>query len=96
MAKKKTRQKIQYIDPAEFSNSVMNALNTKMDVENRNIYIFGEITGEVAYAFMVAFKKLDETEGTITIVLNSEGGSVEDGFAIYDTIKMAKNIKSEN
>lgn len=57
----------------------------------RTLYITGSIDGELAHASIVALEQLDRTDGDIRIVLNSEGGSEQEGFAIFDAITMCRN-----
>lgn len=67
------------------------ALNLGYDIENRIIYIFGEIDRMAAYRFIAGFKWLDRTPGPIHVVLCSEGGSVDSGIAMYECIRTANN-----
>lgn len=60
--------------------------------QDRRIYICGGINEPRAANFIVAFQSLDSTPGTITVVLNSPGGTIEAGYAIYDAISLAKNM----
>ena len=60
--------------------------------EYRDIYIFEPITDEVAAAVLVQLKYLDQNgNGDIHIYINSPGGSVTAGMAIYDGMKRCKN-----
>ena len=60
--------------------------------ENREIYIFEEITNEVAKAVITQIRYLDSI-GTddIHLIINSPGGSVTAGLAIYDAMNLAKS-----
>ena len=61
-----------------------------MDIEytERIISVYGEINTELAVTLCSALRTLNrESDDDITIYLNSPGGSVSDGFYIYDTIK---------
>lgn len=62
-----------------------------IDIRGRTIYLTGEINEERADKFIKLIKYLDKTAGDITVILNSEGGCVTSGFAIYDTIKACRN-----
>jgi ATP-dependent Clp protease protease subunit len=85
MAKKKT-------DPTEeISNSIGLAVGAGVHVPSRKIFLLGEIDRDRTASFMASFMSLDATEGPIHVVLCSEGGGVEHGFAIYDTIKLSSN-----
>ncbi len=56
------------------------------------IFLSGEIDEATAYSINLDIMYLDATgvldDKPLTVILNSPGGSVNDGFAIYDTIKM--------
>lgn len=73
------------------SQTLLNQLSLGCDMANRAVYLIGEINQMSAYRFISAFKTLDRDPGPITIHLLSEGGNVESGFAIYDTIRTANN-----
>lgn len=66
-------------------------LETGADYVRRTIHLYGDIDDALSYRFSVALGIMDREDGDITIHLSSTGGSVEDGFAIYDAIKMARN-----
>jgi ATP-dependent Clp protease protease subunit len=62
-----------------------------IDFKSRSVYLFGEINEAMACKFIKAIHKMDKTKGKIIIYLNSGGGCVDSGMAMFDTIKMAKN-----
>lgn len=66
-------------------------LATSADFAHRRIYLFGPIDTDAAFRTITALHLMDQTEDPITILLNSPGGAVEDGFAIYDAIRHASN-----
>ncbi len=65
-----------------------------------NIHIYGEIgwdesyfgsgTNNEAYALVSLIKRLDTKYKRINVHINSPGGYIEDGLAIYNTLKNAK------
>lgn len=57
----------------------------------RTLYITGQVNDVMAHEVIVALEQLDRTDGDIRIVINSEGGSELDGYAIYDAITMCRN-----
>jgi len=63
-----------------------------LDEKNRRIYVAGDVDDSMMHMLTVALHKLEETEGNITIVLNSEGGEEASGYAIYDLLTMCKNM----
>lgn len=66
-------------------------LQAGVDFSRRRLYLMGEVDIIMAYRFIVALQKLDETDGDITVILNSGGGEETAGYAIYDAITMARN-----
>lgn len=66
-------------------------LEHNFDIRARILYLNGEIEEEAANKFIKILMFLDKTIGDITIILNSEGGDVNSGFAIYDAIKNCQN-----
>lgn len=66
-------------------------LETGADHARRHIFLSGDIDVTTSHEFAVAMSIMDSVPGDITVNLTSFGGSIEDGFAIYDRIKLAKN-----
>lgn len=66
-------------------------MTTGVDLDKRRIYLTGEVTQGMAHRVIIALHHIDATEGTITFIVNSEGGEEIAGYAIYDAILMAKN-----
>lgn len=62
-----------------------------IDIDNRIVYLFDEISQESSLNIIRNLTYLDQTEGDIKIVINSHGGSVPSGFAIVDCILKLKN-----
>jgi ATP-dependent Clp protease protease subunit len=58
----------------------------------RSITITGSIDEDQYETVLKNLHALDSKEGTINIFINSEGGDVEQGLAIYDAIKGCKNF----
>ena len=57
-------------------------------IARREVYITGIINSEVQYYLTRILTYLaDESKKTITIILNTPGGTVSDGLAIYDLFK---------
>ncbi|SCY38670.1 ATP-dependent Clp protease, protease subunit [Lachnospiraceae bacterium XBB2008] len=58
---------------------------------NRKIFLFGRISEETVYAFTMQMMSLMEDEQSeINIYINSPGGEVNSGLAIYDLIQSCK------
>ena len=56
-------------------------------MKTRSVMISGEINKDTANDFAVRMLVLDsEGSDSITVYINSPGGDVDSGFAIYDTI----------
>lgn len=62
------------------------------ELENRNILLIGEINDELSASVISQLLYLDVREDSpIHLYINSPGGSVTAGLAIYDTMKSLKN-----
>lgn len=61
----------------------------KLLFESRQIPVFGAVDSKLAAKVISHLLALeaDDPEAPITMILNSPGGSVSDGFAIYDVMK---------
>ncbi len=62
-----------------------------LDIDNRIIYIFDDIDEGMSEDVIKSLHYLSLTEGSIKIMLNSQGGSVSDMFAIYDAMRACEN-----
>jgi ATP-dependent Clp protease protease subunit len=61
-------------------------------LKSRQIMLYGAVDHELAAKITAQLLALeaDDAEAPITILMNSPGGSVTDGFAIYDAIKFIR------
>ncbi|CAB4127301.1 ClpP Protease subunit of ATP-dependent Clp proteases [uncultured Caudovirales phage] len=66
-------------------------MDFSVDYSTRTIYLFGDIDFDSSMNVVVALSIMDREEGPITLMLNTAGGHVESGYAIYDAIKMCQN-----
>ena len=57
----------------------------------RLVALHGEIDEDTTREVCGNLMALDFSAGAITLIMNTSGGSVYDGMAIYDTIKSCKN-----
>lgn len=73
------------------SQANLNALALGYDFQHRAIYLFGPIDKMAAYRFIAGFKWMDRTPGPIHVLLNSEGGDTDAGFALYECLRTANN-----
>lgn len=62
-----------------------------LDIVDRIIYIFDDIDETMSEHVVQGLSFLSKTEGGITIMINSQGGSVSDMFAIYDAMQACEN-----
>jgi ATP-dependent Clp protease protease subunit len=85
MYQKSTRLKYR-LDEEEAEDSC-----SSVNEDLREIYIVGSITEEMSCGVISAIRQLDASRGEITFVINSGGGEVDAGFAIYDAINLARN-----
>ena len=60
--------------------------------KSRQVPVFGAVDQELAQRVISQLLALeqDDPEAPITMILNSPGGSVTDGFAIYDTMRFIR------
>jgi len=65
--------------------------SNNISIESRSILLSGEVDLDMFQEFFKNFHVLNSTEGTITIYINSEGGDLDQGKAIYDIIKSSKS-----
>ena len=63
-----------------------------LDIPNRRIYIDDEIDERSTALALKGLHYLDQTTGSIQIMINSGGGSVLDTWAIYDSIRSCNNM----
>jgi len=62
------------------------------NLESRNILLIGEINDELSASVVSQLLYLDASEDApIHLYINSPGGSITAGYAIYDTMKSLKN-----
>lgn len=66
-------------------------LETGSNPVTRELYLFGEVDGDMSFRFISLFREMDKYEGAITIHLNSTGGDEYEGGAIFETIRGANN-----
>ena len=63
----------------------------KRIVNSRSLVILGKIDAETSTSTIIELLSLaNESDDDITIYINSPGGSVVDGLAIYDTMNLIK------
>ena len=77
---------------ADITDYVTSILTLRYDVNERVIYLMGGIDDDQARQFIILLNFLDNiAKEPIRILLSSDGGSEEAGYAIYDAIKLARN-----
>lgn len=62
-----------------------------LDIRGRALYLQGEVDQERINKFVRLIRYLDKTAGEISVILCTEGGDVNLGFAAYDAIKECVN-----
>ena len=62
-----------------------------VNLRDRRIFLVGEVDEELFKGFITGFSVLDAFDAPIFITFHTNGGSMELGAAIYDTIKTSKN-----
>lgn len=72
-------------------NSIEDFHSYGIYIPRRTVEIFGSIDEEMSAQVIRNLHALDHTPGTINILLNSPGGEVTHGMAIYDALKGCRN-----
>ena len=79
------------MDEEKKTKSVDPSLSEKL-LKTRCVMISGEINKDVADDFAERMLVLDsESHDPITVYINSPGGDVDSGFAIYDMIRFVES-----
>jgi ATP-dependent Clp endopeptidase proteolytic subunit ClpP len=74
--------------PEEMSLIKLNVtFDRGLDIDGRTLYIFDGIDENMSENIVMGLNFLSRSDGPITIIINSQGGSVSDMFAIYDTMQ---------
>lgn len=84
-----TKSRLRKSDEEEPDDSDL--LENNFDKDSRTVYLLQDITAETVCQCMKAFHVLDRTPGDVTLIINSEGGSTCDGWALIDFIGHMKN-----
>lgn len=79
-----------YIDETAKGKTVI-PLHSRLLTERR-LFITGEITSDTAVEFMQAMLYLSSEDKPIDIYINSCGGEINSGLAIYDMLQSCKNV----
>jgi ATP-dependent Clp protease protease subunit len=66
--------------------------NYNIDVTTKTITLTGEVNDEMADTTLKNLHILNQSNGKITIYLNSDGGDLSSGKVIYDAIKYSSNV----
>lgn len=66
-------------------------LSSSADHAARKIYLFGEIDDHTACRLVISLSVMDGEDEPITIFLNTPGGQIEAGYAIYDAIRLCNS-----
>jgi ATP-dependent Clp protease protease subunit len=67
-------------------------LTNNVDLDRRIILMFGEVNGEMARQVCTQLLALScKSDKPIKILINSDGGLIEDGYAIYNLISALPN-----
>jgi ATP-dependent Clp protease, protease subunit len=63
----------------------------KTILDDKTLFLFGEITPDSTGSFIANFKQADSKPGIIFLNISCSGGWVEGGMCMYDLIKASKN-----
>lgn len=78
-------------DPNTAESRLAAKLAAGIDYPRRTLYISGEVDLAMAHRVVMTLQVLDADTGPIRIILNSNGGEEEQGYAIYDAIMACQN-----
>lgn len=80
-------------DEKEKKESAMNRKIEELYVAQRKVFLWGQVDDDSAKHIVDRMLYLDAEQpgGEITFIINSPGGYVTSGFAIYDTMKALKS-----
>lgn len=80
------------MSPEEMSLLKLNIMYDRgLDIDARTLYIFDGIDENMAESIVMGLNFLTRSEDPITMLINSQGGSVNDMFAIYDAMQACVN-----
>lgn len=60
---------------------------TSADQEDHEVYLWGDVTAEMARAFVQDVRALENEEGPLVVHVHSDGGDIDAGFAMYDALR---------
>lgn len=66
-------------------------LRSGLDVASRTIFVIGEITEQTFAQVITSLHVLQKTDEPIRVLINSGGGSVEQGLAVLDALTVCPN-----
>ena len=72
---------------ARTDDAIKLAFEHGVNVRTRTIFLSGEIDSDKAHNIQIACSFLDCEGSSITVRINSHGGTDYDGFAIYDALR---------
>jgi len=75
----------------DFVQRATDCLELGVDLENRTLYIVGDLGEDKGHKYVALFQMLDSTPGPIKVVIISGGGYEQVGYALYDAIRLADN-----
>lgn len=70
----------------------MNAHEHNIDKKSRTVYVIGDIDEERAAEFVKNIHMLDRRPGTIRVHLSTQGGDIDAGILMYQTMVAAKSV----
>lgn len=70
---------------------ILEISDSGVDAKARKLYVVGAVDDAMSKRFIIGLNQLDQSDGPITVVINSEGGEEYAGYAMYDAVTMAKN-----
>ena len=74
------------------SSRVETAQDTLVDVQSRRLYLCSDVTDDTVFKLLVGLDILNQDSKPIELLINSPGGYIYDGFALFDAIRNSPNV----
>jgi len=87
----KQSKKIKAINATRKSKDTDVLYENHIDLKNRRVFFFDDVNNESCLLAIKNLLLLDDTEGPITLLINSFGGDIDSGWGLFDTIVSLKN-----
>lgn len=77
--------------PTDPNQRLVQIATNGIDFDSRTIYINGEVSQERNLVMIPALRIMDESDGQVSVIINSGGGDSDMGIALYDMLRAMRN-----